>query len=163
MTSLNTETLFSKSLTTTNIALDFNNVGKNIKKTLEDYLKYNFEGKCLDQGYIKPDSCQIVNYSCGTIFDGKKVLFNVVYECLACHPVEGMYIECIVKNITKAGLKCESKNYVPSPLLIHLAKEHNRKNKHFSKIKIGDTITARIISARFELNDIYVSVTAELV
>lgn len=159
---LNTRTLFSNIITSDKIILPFNNVGENLKITLEEYLKRNFEGKCNNNGFIKPDSCKLRNYSCGTIFDGNFVSFDIIYDCLACYPVEGMLMECVVRNITKVGLKCDSVENIPSPVLIHVAKEHNLTNRHFQDIKEGDKIKIRVISVRFELNDLYVSIAAEL-
>lgn len=159
---LNSKSLFAKIVSSEKIILPFNNVGKNLKNTLEQYLKHNFEGKCNNNGYIRPNSCELLHYSCGTIFDGNFVSFDVIYECLACYPVEGMLMDCVVRNITKVGLKCDSDEHVPSPVLIHVAKEHNYMNRHFLEIKEGDKIKIRVISVRFELNDLYVSIAAEL-
>ena len=33
----------------------------------------------------------------------------------------------------------------------------------FSKVKVGDKIKARVIGQRFELNDTYISIIAELI
>ena len=57
--------VYSRGLITRNIVLSITNIGKNIKETLEHSIAFNFEGKCLVEGYIKPDSSKIITYSSG--------------------------------------------------------------------------------------------------
>ena len=156
------KTIFTRGLITKKIILSIKNIGKNIKKTIETYLKANYEGKCQIDGFIRPGSCNIISYSCGTIFEGNKISFEVVFDCYLCFPVEGMLIECIAKNVTKAGVRCESNEYVPSPIVAFLAKEHHQNDKKFNTIKEGDKIIVKVIGQRFELNDPNVSIIGEL-
>lgn len=158
----NSRNLFVTGLITKKITLHINNVGKLLKETLENYLTANYEGKCQIDGYIRPNSCKILTYSCGRIFDGNMVSFEVVFECLVCFPVEGMIFECVAKNVTKAGIRCESNEYVPSPIVAFLAKEHHIKNHIYERIKEGDKIKVKVIGQRFELNDENISIIAEL-
>ena len=65
-------------------------------------------------------------------------------------------------NITKAGIRCETKEEV-SPVVVFIARDHHFKSKEFSSIKVEDEITIRVIGIRFELNDNYISVIAEFV
>jgi len=156
------KTIFTRGLITKKIILSVKNIGKNIKKTIETYLKANYEGKCQIDGFIRPGSCNIISYSCGTIFEGNKISFEVVFDCYLCFPVEGMLIECIAKNVTKAGLRCESNEFIPSPIVAFLAKEHHQSDKKFNTIKEGDKIIVKVIGQRFELNDPNVSIIGEL-
>ena len=47
------------------------------------------------------------------------------YSVDICTPVEGMIIQCVVKNINKMGIFCELAGYDPSPLNLILAKQHH--------------------------------------
>ena len=138
-------------------------IGKTLKENIEENIKVTFEGKCVVEGYVKPHSCKIITYSSGIIQGGNKVLFEVVFECDVCFPVEGMIIPCVAKNITKAGIRAESANDVPSPIVVFLAKDHHFNSAHFAEIQEGDKINIRVIGQRFELNDKYISIIAELV
>ena len=73
-----------------------------------------------------------------------------------------MKLSCIVRNITKAGIRAElnSKN---SPLIIFIARDHHHQSKYFSTQKEGDVINVKIIGQRFELNDKYISAIATLI
>ena len=157
------QTVYSRCLLTRKIMLPITAIGKNLKETIEENLKITFEGKCVVEGYVKPHSSKILTYSSGIIQGGNKVLFEVVFECDVCFPVEGMIIPCVAKNITKAGIRAESANDVPSPIIVFLAKDHHFNLAQFSEVQEGDKINVRVIGQRFELNDKYISIIAELV
>jgi DNA-directed RNA polymerase subunit E'/Rpb7 len=157
------ETIYSRGLITRKIILPINTIGKNIKEVIEQNIQTTFEGKCVAEGYIKPESSKIISYSSGTIDRGNYVSFEVVFECDICFPVEGMLIQCVAKNITKAGIRAESATEFPSPVIVFIAKDHHYNVANFADIKEGDKIIARVIGQRFELNDKYVSIIGELV
>jgi DNA-directed RNA polymerase subunit E'/Rpb7 len=154
--------IYSHALIHKKIPINMVHIGKNIKQTLEKIVAQSYEGKCIVEGYIKPGSTQVISYSSG-IVKANSVLYEVVFDCLACFPVEGMLIQAIAKNITKAGIRAESADETPSPLIIFVARDHHYSNAAFSKIKEGDRFLARVIGQRFELNDPYVSVIAEYI
>jgi DNA-directed RNA polymerase subunit E'/Rpb7 len=155
--------IYSRCLITRNIVLPITCIGKTIKEIIEENIKANFEGKCLVEGFIKPNSTKIITYSSGIIYRGSSVSFEVVFECEVCFPVEGMLISCFAKNITKAGIRAESANDVPTPVVVFIAKDHHYNISYFNEVKEGDKINIRVIGQRFELNDKYVSVIGELV
>lgn len=157
------QTVYSRCLITRKIVLPIRTIGKNLKENIEENIKANFEGKCVVEGYIKPNSSKIISYSSGIIQRGNSVLFDVVFECDVCFPVEGMLITCLAKNITKAGIRAESDAEVPSPIVVFIAKDHHYSAPHFAEVKEGDKITVRVIGQRFELNDKYISIIGELV
>ena len=155
--------IYSRCLITRKIVLPITCIGKTIKEIIEENIKSNFEGKCLVEGFIKPNSTKIITYSSGIIYRGSSVSFEVVFECEVCFPVEGMLISCFAKNITKAGIRAESAYDVPTPVVIFIAKDHHYNISYFNEVKEGDKINVRVIGQRFELNDKYVSVIGELV
>ena len=155
--------IYSRCLITRNISLPVTSINKNLRETIESTISYQFEGKCINEGYVKPGSSKIVTYSSGIIERGVNVIFEVLFECLVCFPVEGTLISCIAKNITKAGIRAESSDESPSPVIIFIARDHHYSNAYFNSIQEGDKFNARIIGQRFELNDKYISIIAELV
>ena len=74
-----------------------------------------------------------------------------------------MLINCVAKNITKAGIRAESDTDVPSPIVVFIAKDHHYSAPHFAEVKEGDKLTVRVIGQRFELNDKYISIIGELI
>jgi DNA-directed RNA polymerase subunit E'/Rpb7 len=157
------QTVYSRCLLNRKIILPITTIGKNLRETIEENIKVNFEGKCVVEGYIKPNSSKIITYSSGTVQRGNFVSFEIIFECDVCFPVEGMLISCITKNITKAGIRAESANDVPSPVVVFVAKDHHYSSAYFNEIQEGDKINVRVIGQRFELNDKYISIIGELV
>jgi len=156
------ENMFDKCLLTRNINVLYNNVGKFLHKTIENMLKEYYEGKCGVEGYIKPNSIQLISYSSG-LLKGEYINFEVVFECLVCFPVEGVLIRCQVKNITKAGIRAIDNKNEPSPFDLFISRDHHYNNSYFNELSIGDIIVARVLGQRFELNDKKISIIGELV
>jgi DNA-directed RNA polymerase subunit E'/Rpb7 len=154
--------VYSPSILTTKITLPIVEVGQNIKRNLEQTIINNSSGKCIAEGFIKNGSIKILNYSCGTINNGR-IEFQVVFECMICHPVEGMIIDCTTKTITKAGIHAEViDDDGIIPITVFIARDHHYTNKLFSNITENTKITASVIGVRYELNDPCICVIAKL-
>jgi DNA-directed RNA polymerase subunit E'/Rpb7 len=154
--------IYSRCLIARQVTLPMVSVGKNLKETIETNIKYVIEGKCIVEGFVKVNSTKIITYSSGVI-SGGNILFEVVIECEVCFPVEGMVVDCVARNITKAGIRAESATDSPSPIVVFVARDHHYQSKQFSNVQEGDKIRIRVIGQRFELNDKYISIIAELV
>lgn len=154
--------IYSKALITRNVRIPIKHIGKNVQEVIEKNIRVLFEGKCIVEGFVKPGSIKIITHSSGIVI-GVNCQFEVVFECLVCCPVEGMLIQCVAKNVTKAGIRAEASDEQPSPVVIFVARDHHYMSSQFSNIQQSDKFLARIIGQRYELNDKYVSVIAELV
>jgi DNA-directed RNA polymerase subunit E'/Rpb7 len=154
--------IYSNALITRSITIPVIYVGNNINETIEKYVANSFEGKCVVEGFIQPGSVKIVTFSSG-IVQSTSIKFEVVFECRICCPVEGMNIECIAKNITKAGIRAESATETPSPIVVFITRDHHYNSPYFLSIQENSKITIRVIGQRFELNDKYISIIAELI
>lgn len=153
--------LYMENVLTRKIFVPFKSVGSNIKEIIQKILVDDLENKCCAEGFVKQNSIRVLNYSSGEM-QSNLVYFNVMFTCLICNPVEGMKMRCVVKNITKAGIRCESNEDV-SPVDVFVSRDHNYMKKQFSDLSIGDEISVKVIGQRFELNDPKVSVLGELV
>jgi hypothetical protein len=138
-------------------------VGSNVETTIKNTISNKVEGKCIVEGYVKPESVRIIKFSSGTL-SSKYIEFDVVYECSICCPVEGMRICCYAKNITQAGIRAfTSLDEKKSPVIIYVSRDHHSSNSQFNSVNEKDFICIRVIGQRFELNDKQVSVIGELV
>jgi DNA-directed RNA polymerase subunit E'/Rpb7 len=155
--------VYMNNLLTRKIHVPFINIGKNIKDTLETIIKLQIEGKCTIEGFIKPNSTKVLSYSSGLLVENM-VMFEVVFECLVCCPVEGMRIKCNVKNMTQAGIRAliNTESDV-SPIVVYVSRDHHYNNNYFNSIKENDDIIIRVIGQRYELNDPQVSIIGELI
>lgn len=152
--------IYTTALITRRVDLHIVNVGSNLRQTLERIIAAQIEGKCVVEGFVKPGSSRIQSYSSGRV-QGDSIIYDVVFECQVCAPVEGQLIDCIAKNVTKAGVRAEVSE-VPSPVVIFVARDHHT-SEYFAKIKEDQPLKVRVIGQRFELNDRYVSVIAEVI
>ena len=156
-------TLYEKSLITKKVILDFNNLGRNIAETLTNHLRNEYENRCQEDGFIRKGSCNVQSYSAGVILDGVKLAIEVVFECETHFPVEGMLLQCLVKNITKAGLTLTHIDENNSPFVAHILREHyiNGGVDMFSNVKENDQLVIRVIGQKFQLFDKYITIIAE--
>ena len=157
----NTNNIYNTSLITRNVSLDISTIGNNIKETIKKVIATQIEGKCIVNGYIKPNSVEVMTFSSGVV-KGASVSFDVVIQCEVCLPVQGMHIKCIAKHINKAGIRAEL-NETPSPVIIFIARDHNYSSPIFADVSENDEVKVRVIGHRFELNDKYISIIAEIV
>ena len=154
--------IYSPCQITKSIMLPITAIDKNLQQTLENTITKMVCGKCIVEGYVRPGLVRVITFSSG-IVKGENILFDVVFNCEVCYPVSGMNLNCIAKNITKAGIRAESADEQPSPFVLFVARDHFYASDYFNSIDENEKFVARVIAQRFELNDKYVSIIAELV
>jgi DNA-directed RNA polymerase subunit E'/Rpb7 len=155
--------VYIRSLLTQKTVLKYDEVNSELFYILEEKIKKINEGKCIKEGYVKNNSVKLLTYSSGELFDNK-ILFECVFECLITNPVESTIIYCITKSITKVGIRAELiVDDEQSPYVIFIARDHHYNNEAFSQIKENDIIQVRVLGQRYELNDKFISIIAELI
>jgi DNA-directed RNA polymerase subunit E'/Rpb7 len=84
---------------------------------------------------------------------------------MVCYPVKDMIVSCTVSEVTKAGIHAYVKDADSDnvPISVFVARDQHNKNKYFNSIKEKETIEARIIGVRFELNDPSITTLAAIV
>ena len=153
---------YIKSLLEQKIFLKITEIGQNIKPNLERMISSKVEGKCTVEGYIKPNTVNIINYSAGKV-NGEFVEYHAVYECMICYPVEGMDIECTCKTLTKAGIHAEVIDQAGNiPITIFISRDHHMNHHEFGLVKEDSRLLVKIIGIRFELNDPYICAIGRL-
>jgi len=153
--------LYTNIIITRKVNIPMINIGSNLKLNMLKLIENQIAGKCIMEGFVKPNSIEIMSYSNG-IQENETIKFQVVFQCLVCNPSEGQLITCVAKNITKAGIRAEVDDE-NNPLIIFVARDHNYLSKSFSNTKEGQEIVVRVLGQRFELNDKNISVIANLV
>lgn len=154
--------VYIDSLLTKKVVLTITEIGKNIKENLQRKLAASMEGKCIEEGFIRPGSIAVVSYSSGQI-DREYISFQTVFSCKICHPVEGMLVECTAKTITKAGIHAEVVDNETIPVTVFVARDHHTTDKNFQNVKENARIVVKVIGTRYELNDPYICVIGKLV
>jgi len=145
------------------IVLPIVEVGKNVKQNLERMIVSKTEGKCIVDGFIRPQSVRILTYSSGKVVSGL-VEFQVTFECMVCHPVDGMLVESLCKTVTKAGIHTEVVDKNGNvPITVFIARDHHINNYKFEKVVDNAKLLVSIIGIRFELNDANICAIGKLV
>ena len=133
----------------------------NLKKYIENKINNQIGGKCIEDGYIKPNSILVTGVSTGEVRHSL-IRYSVLCSCSISCPTEGMIIDCVAQTITNGGIKAAVAEYPnDSPMIIFIAKELTMSS--VKPIIENDVFKAKIIGVHFELNDTYVSVIAKLV
>lgn len=153
--------VYIKSLLTKKVILTIVEVGKNVKQNIEKKIMSLYEGRCIPEGFVRPQSTKVINYSSGSV-NGNKIEFHVTFECMICNPVEGMLVKCLSKNITKAGIHAEVKQDGIISLTIFIARDHHYMDDYFNTIKENQDMIVKVIGVRFEINDPYICVIGKL-
>ena len=58
---------------TVTVSVPFENVGRDMEKYFEEYARDTLEGRCQQDGYIRPMSTKIITYTAG------RILKNIVH------------------------------------------------------------------------------------
>jgi len=154
--------VYMRSVLNTRVALSIREIGKNIKPNLENKIISQISGKCISDGYIKPNSIKVISYSSGSVASDV-IDFQVIFECMTCLPVEGMLIECTCKTITKAGIHAQVIDDDGNiPVTVFVSRDHHHLDERLQNIKEGSKIAVSVIGVRFELNDAGICVIARL-
>ena len=153
--------IWMQNVLTRKILLPFHSVGSNIRENIQKQLESKLYNKCSKEGYIRNKSIKILSYSSGLV-ESNDVVFDVMFECDICHPVEGQIIKCQVKNITRAGIRAIYTKENVSPITVFIARDHHYNNEAFLKVKETEDISIKVIGIRYELNDETIAVLGEL-
>lgn len=147
------------------IRLDVKYIGSDIKEILKTILRERIESKCIKEGYVIPNTCDIMSYSAGEC-DINFIVFHVVYKCVIYKPIKGREIKVVITNKTKAGIRAKTRDPI-SHIDVFVAREY-MSNQITDSIyddgyKQEDLITVKILGFRYELNDTKISIIADLV
>jgi hypothetical protein len=157
---LPTDHLYINSLIYEKIEVPFVRIGNNMNNYFKKYSERMIEGKCRKEGFIRPNSTNVVSSSTG-LLRADMVIYDVIYSVDVCFPYENMEVMCKIKNITKIGIRGII-NEMNNPIVLFISREHNT-NKHFEDYEEGQMIKVKVIGNRFELNDEYISVIGEII
>lgn len=158
---------YMSSVLTIKLFLKITEIGESVKKNLEDTIRLKTEGKCIAEGYIRPNSIHILNYSSGKV-NGDLIEYHASYQCMLAHPVEGMEVECVCKMINKAGIHAEvidnddTNGTTNVPIIVYIARDHHINNRMFENVHENAKILVKIVGVRYELNDPHITTIGKL-
>lgn len=133
---------------------------KNIESSILYELKFNYEGKCLQEGYIAKKSITIVNYSLGRInYIHGGIEYNVTFQADICMPHAGQRFKAPVKLKSKIGIHAEL-----LPVKVLIPRDLNIGSDEFENVKLNDEVEFEVIGApQFKQEDDTIIVVGKLV
>ena len=150
---------YHESLLSRSISIPIVEMGGNIDEVLSNVIS-SLEGKCLEEGYLKKGSTELIRYSCG-VLKGSHIHIQVIFKCKIANPVPGDRFTCIVENNTRAGIKGRL-DAEENPFIVFLARDHHHQIPNFGDIPENKKIKVVILGQRFEINDPKISIIAVL-
>jgi len=152
--------LYENNIIYKRIMVPYVKIGNNMTEYFKKFSEKNIEGICVKEGYIKPLSSSVINYSTG-LLKSDHIIYDVVYSVDICYPHENMEVMCKIKNITKIGIRGVV-NETNNPIVLFISREHN-SNIDFDIYEEGQYIKVKVIGNRFEENDKFISVIGEII
>ena len=165
MTDLNKD-LYNKKVINTKIVIDSNEIDNNIENTIYQKLVDKVSSRCINEGYIKEGSVNILHIDEGKVnlADLKgNIYFNVKYEAIICNPFEKQILICNVLDINKTAVQAYIEDKEDSPLNIFLTKQHNLDNEEFVSLKLNDKIKVEVLYKNYNFNDKEILVFSKLI
>ena len=141
------------------IPINFCYLDKDIDKCILVKLKKLYENKCIQEGFVKDDSIELVKKGNGFMKnnDMLHISFNVLFKCMICNPLPNLVIKAKIVEIIKPGLIVY---HFPISIIVP---KHIHKNKSiFNKLKVDEEVEIKIIDIKFRINEKEIQGVAKL-
>jgi DNA-directed RNA polymerase subunit E'/Rpb7 len=161
-----------KQLLTTNLNIIPSRINENIDTVIYSKLKNQLEGMCFQDGYVIPDTIEIVKRSLGKIVNHNNqsfVRYSIQYTADIISPQAGDEINAYIQNITKMGViayiklgKSSFENLKESPLLIIIPREYFKDSVVNIDNLVGEQeIKVEVVGARVKFQSQQIQVVAK--
>lgn len=134
---------------------------ESVKEILTTKLKEKYERKCTANGYVRPDSIEILARSMGVAENGRftgNLLYDCKIKCDVLYPTANSSIPAMVIKVNKMGAYA----HFDDAIRVLLPRDMHVGNREFDEIREGDTIQVRIERSRFQANDPFISAVGTL-
>ena len=140
----------------TKVTLTAKDMGKditNLDELLEKKIKEQYEGRCSRNGYVLPNTVQMISRSMGMVEKGRytgDVLFHAEAAAKVLQPPDGIEIEGTVIRQNRMGMYIDYQGAirVMVPRDLHIGQEEFN-----DLVKVGDTVRVEIKKSRYQVND----------
>jgi hypothetical protein len=135
---------------------DFNEVKTTpIEQILLRKARESIESKCSEQGFVLPDSLQLLSRSMG-YFESARFTGDAIYyvklEGKVVYPVEGVQVLGKVIRKNKMGLYI---NYNDA-IRIQVPRDLHLNEPEFEEVRIGDSVYVELKRSKFAIHDTYI-------
>lgn len=133
-----------------------------VRDILLTKLREKHEGKCNANGYVKPNSIELIARSMGQAENGRftgNLMYDCKIKCQVLFPVAGTILEGMVLKIVKMGAYVVNEEAIR----ILLPRDIHLDDPNFDNIQQGATVKVRIERSRFQANDLFIMAIGRLV
>lgn len=150
--------LFERRELVRNVHVEARFIQRNIHASLLGQLRSKYEGVCVSEGYIQPQSIVVIEHSMGRMNLIKGGLDYVVrFQADVCLPHAGQVFRAPVTLQSKIGVHAEL-----SPIKVLLPRDLHIGVPEFEEIKEKQTVEFRVVGSRFQQGDDSIVVLGKL-
>lgn len=150
--------LFERRELTKKINISSKFLQKNMISSLMAQIRMNFEGRCLPEGFVQPNSSTIVDYSLGrTNYIKGGIDYDVKFQADVCMPHAGQRFRAPISVRSKVGLHAET-----PPIKVLIPRDLHIGNEEFENVKVGEEVEFEVIGSTFKQQDKTIVVIAKL-
>ena len=139
------------------LSIPSKSIGNNLDNIIKQKLNELIEGLCYNEGYILPNSVNIIQRNIGEIItrnNTSSVKYLITYEADILSPTIGDQYNVFISNINKMGIISfiklkESDTHETSPLIIMIPKDYiDGSMLNIDDLFIGQSLDVIIIGSR---------------
>jgi len=158
---MSTPDVFLPAVLTRTIQVPYAEIARgNRQVLLLNSLRKELEGRCEEEGYVKPGSVQsIIDYSTGQL-DRSFVRYTVKFEADVALPVVGQTLTCVVLENNHAGLACSIPPH--NPFHVQVFRDQHHTAARLGKYPVQSTVTVAVEAFTYDINDKSIKVKAVL-
>jgi hypothetical protein len=117
-----------------------------------------YEGKCISEGFIQPNSITIINYTVGrTNYIRGGIDYNVTFQADICMPHAGQRFKAPVKLKSKIGIHAKT-----PPIEVLIPRDLHLGNEEFDTVKIDEEVEFEVVGAQYKQDDDTIVVVGRL-
>ena len=144
---------------------------RNVDGIILHTMKKQYENKCSKNGYVVPDSLEIIQRSTGklnTVNSQSCIIYQINYKIQSILPCKDDIYECIIDSITRMGMiaylnykKNKDSEIKDSPLLIIIPKEYFTEENKITDYSVGDKINIKVLDSRIKYMSTQIQIIGE--
>ncbi len=150
--------LFERRQLTKSVHIQSKFLQKNIQSSLLSQLRMMYEGKCISEGFIQPNSVTILNYTVGrTNYIRGGIDYNVTFQADVCMPHAGQRFKAPVKLRSKIGIHAKT-----PPIEVLIPRDLHLGNEEFDAVKLDEEIEFEVVGSQYKQDDDTIVVVGKL-
>jgi len=150
--------LFERRNLNRHVRIPASQMQKNVRPALLAQLKTMYEGVCIPEGFLQPNTMVILEHSLGrTDLVHSGVEYHVLFQADLCMPHAGQVWRGIVELRSKIGVHIRT-----GPAEVLLPRDLHLGDATFEELKVGQTVEFEVLGAKFQQGDTSIAVLAKL-